>query len=456
MMTNKQLKLLPSIWAILPEELSKLEAAYAKYAETEIKVEEPEAFLDLGTSTGLSRNIQIIDNIGVLKIEGVITPKSDIFTEIFGGAALDVLTNDFKTLLENDDIDTIILDIDSPGGSIAGVATFADMIFRARDEKTIIAHSSSVMASGAMWIAAAAERVLISDNTVATGSIGVLTTHLDFEIFNIQQGIIPTEVVAGKQKRVASQLKPLTSEGRAMLQQRVDHLMDVFVGEVARFKNITTQLVSVNMADGKVFIGDQAVKAGLVDDIISFDLLIETISDGGNDMSNFAKTEANLNNLKEHHSDVYAEAVAVGTTQASSAAEAAEKAGFNAGSLAGAKAENARINGIDACTIIGQEVLANNMKADGKTTPGEAAIRMIAADQAAKATGLEKIKTESAKAVSDELEETIVKNADMTPKEQWEASADLKKEFATADIYDAYMTNKADGNIRVFNAKAAE
>ncbi len=266
-------KTFPSVWAIHPDELAKVEHAYSDYMKKEIVVEAKEALFDI-KETGKARNVQIIDNVGILSIEGVIVAKSDIFTEIFGGAPLDVLTEDFKTLLNNDDIDTIVLNIDSPGGTVEGVATFADMVFRARSEKKILAHSSSIMTSAAIWIGAAAEQILISDNTVTTGSIGVLTTHLDYEGFYKQVGIIPTEITAGTQKRITSQLKPLTEDGRAVLQGQVDHLMEVFVGDVARFKGVTTQNVSTNMADGELFIGSRAVAVGLIDAIISLDDLL--------------------------------------------------------------------------------------------------------------------------------------------------------------------------------------
>jgi signal peptide peptidase SppA len=460
MTIKNQIKLLPSLWAIHPDDLAKVEQIYADYLVRETPNQEALFEVEIN-QTGLSKNVRILDNVGVLTISGVIVPKNDIFVEIFGGAPLDTLTADFKSLMSNEDVDTIVLDIDSPGGSVTGVAIFADMIFQARSQKRIITHSSSMMMSAAMWIGAAAEKILISDNTVTTGSIGVLTTHLDMEIFNLQRGVVPTEIVAGKKKRIASQLKPLTSEGRAHLQSQVNHLMDVFVGEVARFKGVTTQNVSINMADGDVFIGDKGVQAGLIDDIISFDLLMENLSNGGDDMSLFAKNvDANLDNLKEHHVALYNEAVALGVTQAEKKLEGefekSEKVGFSAGEITGQKNERARIEGINKCTIVGQEKLAAGFVADGATTPGEAAIAMINADKEVKTAGLETIKKESASAVGSEVEETIKAEADKSPKDQWAASADLQKEFPDVAVYESYMKNNADGNVRVFSQTASK
>ncbi len=412
---NKMIKLFPSLWAILETELTKLEATYQGFTNDMIAGLERDSKLVFNSAessqTGLSEDVTIINNIGVLRIEGVITQKSDFFTMFFGGATLDTLTKDFKMLVANQEIDIIILDIDSPGGTVSGIQEFANLIFDSRKEKEIIAISSSIMTSAAMWIGAAAEHVFISDNTVTTGSIGVLVTHIDFSVFEEKLGVKVTEVTAGKMKRIASFHAPLSDEGRSELQSQVDHIMNVFTSDIARFRNTSQENVENNMADGKVFIGDNAVKVNLVDDIMNFDLLIETINNGGIEMGLFSKKEANLQNLKDDHNDLYKEAVAIGVGQSADVHTKnivnANADGHKEGLEAGAHAERARIQGINDCTIIGQEELAKTLIADGKTTAGEAAIQMINANKKANVDGLEKIKKTSASAVEDETEETI-------------------------------------------------
>jgi signal peptide peptidase SppA len=456
-MKNK-IKLFPSLWAIPETELTKIESTYRGFTNDMIVGIERDSKLAFDTleisQAGLSPDVTIINNVAILRIEGVITQKADIFTMIFGGATLDTLTADFKALVDNEAIDTIVMDIDSPGGTVAGVQDFANLIFEAREQKTIISISSSIMTSAAMWIGAAAEHVLISCGTVVTGSIGVLTTHVDISQLQADLGIKTTEITAGKEKRVASSFSPLSDHGRSVLQGQVDKIMEAFVGDIAKFRGVSEQEVKSNMADGKTFIGDNAVKAGLVDDIKTFDLLIETINNGGLDMGLFSKKEANLDNLKADHSDLYNEAVAVGVTQATTTIkEEIETVKVNShkdGLVAGAEAERARIQGINDCTIIGQEELAKALIADGKTTPGEAAIQMINANKKANADGLEKIKNTSAKAVEDEVEETITakkKVENMTAKEEWDANPKLAEEFDSFEAFEA-MKKNAD-NYRV-------
>ncbi len=447
-----KIKLFPSLWAILETELTKLETTYQGFTNEMIAGLERDSKLVLDSAelgqTGLSEDVTIINNVGILNIDGVITQKADIFTMIFGGATLDTLTNDFKMLVDNEQIDTIVLKIDSPGGTVAGVQDFANLIFEAREQKQIIAISSSIMTSGAMWIGAAAEHVFISGGTVVTGSIGVLTTHVDISGLEASIGVKTTEITAGRFKRIASSFAPLTDAGRSELQSQVDKIMDVFTNDIAKFRNVSQQEVKSNMADGKTFIGDDAVKANLVDDIMNFDLLIETINNGGIDMGLFSKKEANLDNLKTDHSDLYNEAVAIGADQNKEVhakdVVSAKADGHTEGLEAGAVAERARIQGIDDCTVKGQEELATVLKADGKTTPGEAAIKMINANKEANADGLEKIKKTSASAVADEEEETISTKKDekdMTAKEVWDADPKLAKEFDSFEAFEAMRKN---------------
>lgn len=454
-MKKSQIKLFPSVWAILETELTKLEVLYNGLTPEMIVGLEKEsklAFDGAGLSqTGLSPDVTIINNIGVLRIEGPITQKADFFTFFFGGATLDTLTDDFKSLMADEQIDTIVVDIDSPGGTVAGVQEFANLIFNAREQKTIIAFSSSIMASAAMWIGAAAEHVFISGGTVVTGSIGVLTTHTDVSQLQADLGIKTTEITAGKEKRIASTFAPLTDAGRSTLQGQVDKIMEAFVGDVAKFRGVSEQEVISIMADGKIFIGDNAVKAGLVDDLKTFDLLIETISDGGIDMGLFSKKEANLDNLKAEHVDLYNAAVDVGVESTKAhfdeSVTKAKADGESVGAVAGASAERLRIEGINKATIPGQEALAKTLIADGNTSPGDAALAMIDANRKANVDGLQKIKTTSAKAVEDEQEETVVDKTEMTAKQKWDADPKLAKEFDTFEAFEAM--DKNSDNFRV-------
>lgn len=162
-------------------------------------------------------------------------------------------------------------------------------------------------------------------------------------------------------------------------------------------------------------------------------------------MGLFSKKEANLVNLKADHEDVYNEAVAVGAEQSKETlakeVSSIQATAVKVGQAEGAEAERARIQGINDCTIIGQEELAKTLIADGTTSPGEAAIQMINANKKANVDGLVVIKKTSANAVADETEETIVDKTEMTAKQKWEADPKLAKEFDSFEAFEAMDKN---------------
>jgi signal peptide peptidase SppA len=172
----------------------------------------------------------------------------------------------------------VLLYVDSPGGTVDGTQALADLIFNARGKKPIVAIADGMAASAAYWIGSAADKFFISGDTTLTGSIGVVAQHTDISTAEEKRGIKVTEITAGKYKRIASEHAPLTDEGRASIQERVDHLYSVFVDNVARNRGVSSDLVASDMADGKLFVGKQAIKAGLVDGVSTPEAAIASLA----------------------------------------------------------------------------------------------------------------------------------------------------------------------------------
>jgi uncharacterized protein YndB with AHSA1/START domain len=92
------------------------------------------------------------------------------------------------------------------------------------------------------------------------------------------QGVKTTEIFAGKFKRIASQYAPLSKEGRATMQQQVDYTYSLFVQAVATHRGVSVDTVLQDMADGQIFLGQQAIDAGLVDGASTLDALIASLN----------------------------------------------------------------------------------------------------------------------------------------------------------------------------------
>jgi signal peptide peptidase SppA len=273
---------MPSLWAILPEQIGITQHAFMAYLKRclgpEAQALTPKANLLDVDIREMPSTFFMDGNIAIMQIEGLITPTADIFSRLFGGSTIDVMTRDFKSLVSDDNVKAIVLDIDSPGGVVHGAQEFANLVFEARDVKPIIAISGTIMASLAMYIGAAAETIFITEETVVTGSISAIINHIDISGFEKEIGMITTQVATGKFKTISSPFAPLTEEGRAELQSHVDHVTNVFVTDIAKFRGVDIDTVNSNMSDGKIFVGSQGIDAGLIDGIISPDELIERIN----------------------------------------------------------------------------------------------------------------------------------------------------------------------------------
>jgi len=271
--------ILISPWAIVPEKLFEIQEIYSTHLRgdktdfdfVKARINEHSGPID---DTAV---FAIINDTAIIPIQGIIAKRMNLLTQISGGVSAQLVGRDIKEALANNTIKSILLDIDSPGGTIDGTQELADIIFAGRGQKPIVAYSDGMIASAAYWIGSAADRIYISGDTVTVGSIGVVASHIDYSRYEEKIGIKTTEIYAGKYKRIASQYQPLSEEGRQTIQDQVDFLYTVFVNEVAKQRSVSAGKVLENMADGKIFIGNQAISAGLVDDMATLDRLINIV-----------------------------------------------------------------------------------------------------------------------------------------------------------------------------------
>ena len=419
---------LSPLWAIASGQIEKIQNVYdrrldfyatGKHLDKEIKA----ALEDEIKSESSSNGFEVIDGVGFLRIEGMIIPKSDFFSMFFGGfAAIDTLTRDFTALMDMEDVHTIILDIDSPGGNAFGVQQFANLIFEARSKKNIVAVTSGMMASAAMWIGAAAHKVLITGDVTVTGSIGTVTSHTDISEAHKQMGVKVTEVAAGEFKRIPSSFEPLSEKGRAVLQNQVDHANAAFINDIAKFKGVPKSIVVNKMANRKTFIGTQGIKVGLIDGMINMDTLVSGANDNKGNGLLIKEFNNNFNNLKEvdgmtikaqivemqeSNPSLYNAIYEVGKMDAVTAndAEVAKvktesyDGGFSAGKsegiIEGKANEQSRIAGLREIATAGNTELINKYIADGTTDAPTAAVAILKLQQTSNAAELAKIKTES-------------------------------------------------------------
>lgn len=228
-----------------------------------------------------------VGTVAVLPVYGVIKQRSGgLLEQFFGGTSTQSLAYQFRRLMADDSVKAIILDVDSPGGTAAGVPELADEIFAARGRKKTIAVANSLNASAAYWISSQTDQVVVTPSAIV-GSIGVIAMHEDVSGMADKLGVKVTLITAGKYKGEASPFAPLTDAARAAEQRNVDEIYGLFVNAVARGRKTTAAAVRAGYGEGRAVSAKQAIASGLADRIATLDQVLRgltggAISSGGN------------------------------------------------------------------------------------------------------------------------------------------------------------------------------
>ncbi len=202
------------------------------------------------------------DGIAVIPIEGTLVHKSYGLDAFSGLRSYVDLQEEIEDAATDPAIGGILLDIDSPGGEVAGVFDLADTIYSARAAKPVISVANSDAFSAAYLLASAAERIY-AGRTSGLGSIGVIVTHLDVSASDEKQGYKYTIIHAGARKADFNPHAPLADEARAVIEAEVDRTYQMLVTAVARNRGLAE--AEVRGTEAGLYFGSDAVGARLAD-----------------------------------------------------------------------------------------------------------------------------------------------------------------------------------------------
>lgn len=233
----------------------------------------------------------------------------------------------------------ILLDVDSPGGSVDGIEELAGAVAAVGAGKPLYAYADGLMASAAYWLSCGA-REIAAPATAEVGSIGVVMMHREVSKALDEYGVKYTVIAAGHYKAAGNSVEPLSDEMRAYLQSGIDDVYELFLQAVEQGRGVSREK-ALTMADGKIFIAGEALKAGLIDRVCSRAAFISHIKES---------TIMNLAELKAQHPEAVRELRAELETEAASVnAQARDSARAE-----GEKAERDRVLAL-AGTILGKE-----------------------------------------------------------------------------------------------------
>ncbi len=208
------------------------------------------------------------ERVGVITISGVITTggQSTLFGPEVGGAR--VTMKQLRRAADDDSIKAVVLRVNSPGGSPAASQEIYDEVKRLADEKPVVVSMGDVAASGGYYVAAPADRIIASGSTV-TGSIGVRMQYLQYHELMEKIGVDGGNLTTGRYKDTGSPYREMREDEKELLQSVLDDMYDQFVRDVAEGRDMDKEKVR-ELANGRIFTGEQALEAGLVDELGNF------------------------------------------------------------------------------------------------------------------------------------------------------------------------------------------
>lgn len=210
----------------------------------------------------------------VISMHGVIAPRMNLMSDISGGTTFEEATRQVREAAAAPEVSTIILDWDSPGGSVAGATEFAHEVLKARSIKPVISQANHQMCSAAYWTGCCATEVVASPSA-CIGSIGVYTIHEDLSKAFDQLGVKVTYLAAGKYKVDGNDAEPLSESARSRILAMVNARYERFLADVALGRGVPVAQVRSGFGEGSVLTADDALAAGMVDRIATLD---ETVS----------------------------------------------------------------------------------------------------------------------------------------------------------------------------------
>ncbi len=268
---------------------------------------EPRSFELLSLQTGkqpIFKNIKhAVRNSerGIIPIHGILTKKSEVFDDVLGMTSYEKISEEIEEALIDKEVETIILDIDSPGGEVNGLFDLSDFIYQARRKKRIVAIANDDAYSEAYAIASSAEKVLVT-RTSGVGSIGVIASHIDQSGFDEKQGIKYTTVFAGSRKNDLNPHEPITSESLESLKSEVNRLYGMLVELIARNRNLSVE--AIKSTEAGLYFGEKAVEIGLADGITILSEFKSINKKGDITMNEKTTNDLETDNLTKYRTEV--------------------------------------------------------------------------------------------------------------------------------------------------------
>lgn len=206
--------------------------------------------------------------IGIIPVHGMIEARPTARGASLGMTSYEWVGKALDQLMADPNVGTVVFDYFTPGGMVYGAPEAAAKIFSYRGRKPMISIINHMAASGGYWLAAAADRVVMTPSG-DTGGIGIIEIHVDESKQLKKEGrdITVIRSTGSPYKNEMNGAEPLTPEGRRHMQSRVDRTYDQFAKDLARFRGVTVDHVNQRFGKGRLMNAQASLRAGMIDHI---------------------------------------------------------------------------------------------------------------------------------------------------------------------------------------------
>ena len=221
----------------------------------------------------------LVGGVAIIPVTGTLVAKLGTMEPYSGMTGYDGLAANFAQALADPAVKGIVFDIDSPGGEVGGCFDLADMIFESRGLKPIRAHLSEYAFSAAYALASACDLITVP-RTGGTGSVGVVTMHVDMSEALAEAGLKVTLITSGAHKADGNPYQPLPAPVLAEIQGEIDAIYGIFVETVARNRGMTA--AAVKATEARTYLGQAGIEVGFADAVAAPDVALAAFIDSVN------------------------------------------------------------------------------------------------------------------------------------------------------------------------------
>lgn len=269
-------------WAIQPARLADIldvlsfQAQGGKLSHDEIR-----EYIGVNDKRAAARTQRSAGGVAVLSLRGIISHRAEQVDDISGpgGTSVERFRSRFREAMASADVSGLVIDVDSPGGSVEGIPELASEMFEARGKKPVLAVANTLAASAAYWIATAADELSVTPSG-EVGSVGVFAAHDDVSEAMEMQGVKRTFISAGKFKTEGNPFEPLSEEARENIQSRVDDVYNEFISALANQRGTSADNVRDKFGQGRTVGAKESVSQGMADRVETLEAGIERMRAG--------------------------------------------------------------------------------------------------------------------------------------------------------------------------------